>query len=65
MTSGFVTTVAGSLSGTVGLDNSGTADGFRTAASFFRPMGVAVDTAWTFAIIVRKGGDAVLLHQSN
>ena len=49
---GAVTTVAGSLSGTVGLDNQGHADGLGTAASFYLPLGVAMDDGASVLIIV-------------
>ena len=60
VTSGLVTTLAGSLAGTVGLDNYGHADGVGAAASFYRPLGVAMDGAGTFVVVVRStmGGEA-------
>jgi len=54
LTSGLVTTLAGNVSGTVGSDNKGYADGQGSAASFYSPIGVAVDSAGTFAIVVRS-----------
>ena len=54
LTSGLVTTLAGSLSGTIGTNNNGRADGFGTAASFNFPCGVAVDKAGRFAVVVRS-----------
>jgi len=54
LSSGLVTTLAGSLSGTVGSDNKGYADGQGTAASFYNPTGVAVDSAATFVVVVRS-----------
>lgn len=50
--SGLVTTIAGSLSGTVGVDNAGFVDGQSTAASFNRPIGIAISNGGTFAIVV-------------
>lgn len=48
-----MTTLAGSLAGTVGTNNYGRADGVGTAASFYGPLGVAVNAAGATAIIVR------------
>lgn len=48
-----VTTLAGNISGTVGSNNFGGADGYGTAASFRRPYGIAVASDGTFALVVR------------
>jgi len=48
-----VTTLAGSLSGTVGSTNYGHVDGQGTAATFYGPRGVAVDRVGLFAVVVR------------
>ena len=53
LSSGLVTTIAGNLSGTVGTNNFGHADGANTAASFYHPHCIAVDGNGTFAIVVR------------
>lgn len=45
-------TLAGSISGTVGSNNWGHADGVGTAASFRSPSGVSVNVAGTVAIVV-------------
>lgn len=50
--SGLVTTLAGNVAGTVSIDNNGHADGVGTAASFYRPYGVTVDSAGGIAFIV-------------
>ena len=60
LSSGLVTTLAGNTSGTVGMNNRGSANGVGTAASFFYPTGVCVDAAGTVAIVVREGGGWVL-----
>lgn len=52
MTNGYVMTLAGSLSGTVGSNNQGHADGLGTLASFNYPIGVAVDFAGALAVVV-------------
>lgn len=49
----YVTTLAGNTSGTVGVDNSGYADGVGTAASFRQPYGICVLDAGPFAFVVR------------
>ena len=49
VTSGVVTTLAGGLGG----NNYGHADGAGPAASFFYPEGVAMDSAGSFAVVVR------------
>lgn len=48
-----VTTFAGNLSGTVGVNNFGHADGIGSAASFYYPTGVAVNAAGTIVIVAR------------
>lgn len=48
--SGLVTTLAGSTSQTYGH-----ADGAGTAATFYNPIGIAMDAAGTFALVVRGG----------
>ena len=52
---GNVTTIAGSLSGTIGQSNSGSSDGRGTAASFNYPAGIAMDAAGSFVLIVSYG----------
>ena len=51
---GNVMTLAGSLSGVVGVNNYGHADGVGISASFYLPWGVAMDSAGTFAVVVRS-----------
>lgn len=54
LTSGLVITLAGNVSGAIGSDNYGHADGTRFAASFYFPWGVAVDALGVIAVIVRQ-----------
>lgn len=57
LANGMVTTVAGSLSGTVGTlgsTNFGHSDGIGTAASFYHPCGLTMDAAATFVLIVSE-----------
>lgn len=54
LTSGLVTTVAGSLSG-IPSTNFGFADGIGTAARFYIPVDVAVYGAGSFAVVVSVG----------
>ena len=56
-----MTTLAGSLTGSVGGNNYGHADGAGTVASFYWPEGIAMDSAGTFAIVVRlkMGGEDI------
>lgn len=51
----LVTTVAGSLSGTVGINNMGSTDGQGSAASFYFPRGIDVDATGTYAIVADAG----------
>ena len=55
LTSGLVTTLAGSTSGAVGYNNWGHTDGVGTAASFAFPTAVtiAADSVGIFAVVVR------------
>lgn len=55
LTSGLVTTLAGSRSGNVGADNYGHSDGIGMSASFYTPTGVALDAAGTVVVVVSKG----------
>lgn len=48
-----VKTIAGNLTGSVGVSNFGYADGVGTAASFYSPSGVSMDSSKTFAVVVR------------
>lgn len=60
MTSGIVTTLVGNAALNGGPPNNyGHADGVGTAASFFRPAGIAMDGAGTLAVVV---GLMTLLH---
>ena len=52
LVSTLVTTVAGNISGIVGTNNFGSADGVGTAASFNIPWGVVVDVAGATTIVV-------------
>lgn len=54
MQSALVTTIAGSLS-----QSTRHTDGVGTAAFFYNPAGVAVDSAGNFAIVVRMRGVSV------
>lgn len=58
---GNVTTLAGSLSDTIGLTNSGSSDGRGTAASFNNPAGIAMDAAGSFVVIVSYGKGGALV----
>lgn len=54
LTSGLITTLAGNVAlGGGPPNNLGHADGIGTTSSFVHPTGIAVDVAWTFAIVVR------------
>lgn len=55
LTSGLVTTLAGRNVGAIGVNNRGRADGQGTAASFYRPTGVAMDSAGSLVVVVRSG----------
>jgi hypothetical protein len=55
LTTGLVTTLAGRISGSIGSNNFGNADGIGTAASFNLPWGVAIDSAGTVLVVVRLG----------
>ena len=60
LSSGLVTTLAGNITGgSVGSNNQGHADGLGTSASFKFPVGVAVDSTGSVAIIVRVRGDII------
>lgn len=53
VSSGLVKTIAGSIAGTIGLNNYGLLDGLGTEAKFKTPEGVAMDAAGSVAVIVR------------
>ena len=52
LTTKLVTTLTGSLAGTIGSTNKGYSDGLGTAAAFQGPRSVAIATGGSFAIIV-------------
>lgn len=59
LSTGLVTTIAGSLAGKVGTGrNAGLFDGIGTSAAFYGPRGLAMDAAGSFVVIVRprEGG---------
>ena len=54
LTNGLVTTLAGNAALSGGPPNNvGHADGVGTAASFYFPVGIAIDSTDTFAVVVR------------
>lgn len=55
LSNSLVTTVVGNLSG-VGVHNYGHADGVGSSASFFLPIGIAMDAAGSFVIVVSAHG---------
>ena len=57
MSSGVVSTLAG-LAGSVG-----STDGVATNARFYHPMGIIMDPAGTFAVVVRTEGLRALLRR--